>query len=61
MDLEPHETTLQKTGLFTFNCTYYRRLLKQEIPGNPIIMSVEEIDAAITISISKIRSEKERL
>jgi hypothetical protein len=33
-------------------------VLKQAIPGNPNIMSVEEIEAAITIFTSTIKSTK---
>jgi hypothetical protein len=46
MNLEPHETTLQKLERFAMNWAYYRQLLKQAISGNQNITPVEEIDAA---------------
>jgi hypothetical protein len=58
MDLEPHETTLPRMDLFTINWVYYRCLLEKAIPGNPNIMSAEEIDATITIFTSTIKSAK---
>jgi hypothetical protein len=58
MDLEPDETTLPKMGPFTVNWAYYRHLLRQALPGNPIITSAEEIDAAITIYTSTTKSAK---
>jgi hypothetical protein len=35
INLETHETTLPKKDPFKVNWAYYRRLLKQAIPGNP--------------------------
>jgi hypothetical protein len=53
MDLKTHEHTQPRMDQFTVNWTYYRQLLKQAVPGNPNITSVEEIDAAITIACQK--------
>jgi hypothetical protein len=59
MDLEPHETALQRMDSFTVNLAcYYRHFLKQAIPGNPTITSIEEIGAAITMFVFKIKSTK---
>jgi hypothetical protein len=49
MGLEPYESSLPRTDPFTVNWVYYRYLLRQAMPGNPIIMPLEEIDAAIII------------
>jgi hypothetical protein len=45
---------------FAVNWAYYI-LLKQAIPGKPVITSVEEIDTVITIFTSAIKSAKNRL
>jgi hypothetical protein len=58
MDLEPHETTLTRMDPFTVSWAYYRHLLKQAIPGKPDSTSDEEIDTAITIITSTIKSAK---
>jgi hypothetical protein len=56
IDLEPHGTALPSMGLFTVNWAYYSHFLRQAIPGNPTITSVEEIDAVITMFTSTMKS-----
>jgi hypothetical protein len=53
MGLEPHETSLQRMDPFAV-----RHWLKQTIPGNPTITSVEEIDSGLIIFTSCIETEK---
>jgi hypothetical protein len=53
MDLERNETALARMDPFTVSWAYYRQLLRQEKLGNPIIMSVEEMDVAVTIKSGK--------
>jgi hypothetical protein len=42
----------------TINWAYYSQLLQRAIPGNPTITLIEEIDVAITIFTSTIKSAK---
>jgi hypothetical protein len=58
MDLGPDISTLQRMDPFRVNWAYYSQLLKQSIPGNPTITSAEEIDTAVTVFTSTIKSEK---
>jgi hypothetical protein len=48
LDPEPHETTIPRMAPFAASRVYYSKFLKHAIPGNPVITSAEEIDAAIT-------------
>jgi hypothetical protein len=61
VDLEPHETTISRMCPFAARWVYYSKLLKHAIPGNPVITSTEEIDAAITTFTSMIKPGKKKL
>jgi hypothetical protein len=58
MELERHKTTLPRIDPFTVNWAYCRHLLRQVLPGNPIITSPEELDIAVVIFTPMIKSEK---